>query len=88
MAAQRKKYVVFKANIMDDDGNVVKHDQVVELTAKTAKHYNSLGFLRPYMEEDVAEDGELETPEDDDPDSELPTFTPAGRTRRTPPSTA
>ncbi len=57
-AAKKKKYTVFKANIMDDDGNKCMAGSVVSLSTGLAKHYNSLGFLRPYMEDDEDEDDE------------------------------
>lgn len=64
-APARTKYRVFKANIMDDDGNKVGDGAIVELTAKTAKHYNRLGYLKPFIEddddegEDDADDGRV-----------------------------
>jgi len=63
MSEERKKYVVFKANIMDDDGMKRKDGEIVELTSKTAKHYGKLGYLRPYFEEDDEEEDD----EDFDP---------------------
>ena len=62
VVSDRKKYRVFKANIMDDDGNKVGDGSVVELTAKTARHYNRLGYLKPYFEDDDEE--EEEAPDD------------------------
>jgi hypothetical protein len=62
MSEDRKKYIVFKANIMDDDGVKRRDGDIVELTPKTAKHYGKLGYLRPYFE-----DGEEEEDDDDDP---------------------
>lgn len=64
MSDERTKYRVFKANIMDDDGNKVGDGAIVELTAKTAKHYNRLGYLKPFIEdddedEDDADDGRV-----------------------------
>lgn len=60
--SNRQKYVVHLANIMDDDGNKVCHGETVELSMETAKHYNKLGFLRPYFGD--------EKPNDDDEDEE------------------
>lgn len=54
----RTKYRVFKTNIKDDDGNKVLADEVVELSPKLARHYNKLGFLRPYIEDDEDDDAE------------------------------
>lgn len=54
---KRTKYIIHKANIMDDDGNKRMHGEVVSLTAKTAKHYNRLGYLRPFLEDEDDEDG-------------------------------
>lgn len=59
---EKTKYRVFKANIMDDDGNKVLKDSIVELSPKLAKHYNRLGFLRPVIEDDEDEE-ELEDAE-------------------------
>jgi predicted HicB family RNase H-like nuclease len=53
---ERTKFKVFKANILDDDGNKVLEGEVVALSPKLAKHYNKLGFLRPYFEEDEDDD--------------------------------
>lgn len=55
-APARTKYRVFKANIMDDDGRKVGDGAIVELTPKTAKHYNRLGYLKPFIEDDEEED--------------------------------
>lgn len=52
----KKKYRVYSATIKDDDGVKRKHGDVVELSGKTAKHYNDLGYLRPYTEDEVSED--------------------------------
>lgn len=60
---ERTKYRVFKANIMDDDGNKVGDGAIVELTAKTAKHYNRLGYLKPFFDDDDDKDEE-ERPDD------------------------
>lgn len=51
-AATRTKYRVFKANIVDDDGVKKFHGEEVELTAATARRYNKLGFLKPFIEDD------------------------------------
>lgn len=53
-----QKYRVFKANIMDDNGQKVLQGDVVELSPALAKRYNKLGYLRPYIEDD--EDDEIE----------------------------
>lgn len=55
---ERTKYKVFKANILDDDGNKVLAGEVVALSPKLAKHYNKLGFLRPFFDEDDEEEDE------------------------------
>jgi hypothetical protein len=52
----RTKYRVFKANIMDDDGNKVGDGAVVELTKATAKHYSRLGYLKPFFDDEGEED--------------------------------
>ena len=57
---ERKKYVVFKANILDDEGVKRKDGDIVSLKPKTAKHYNKLGYLRPYMEDDDEDDDDAE----------------------------
>jgi hypothetical protein len=77
----RKKYVVFKANIMDDEGNKRKHGDVVELTPETARHYNKRGFLRPYFEEEDETDGEPDPVGDKTPElarSRRPAAQPSG----------
>jgi hypothetical protein len=73
-APARTKYRVFKANIKDDDGNKVGDGAVVELTSKTAKHYNRLGYLKPFFDE--ADDDE------DDDGVGKPTATQLARSRR------
>lgn len=81
MTEERIKYRVFKANIMDDDGNKVGDGAIVSLTPKTARHYNKLGYLRPYMDDDDDE-------EDDDDDDTVGDKTPEPvRVRRTSPLT-
>lgn len=54
----RTKFKVFKTNIMDDDGNKVLAGETVSLGPKLAKHYNKLGFLRPYFEDEEDDDAE------------------------------
>lgn len=64
MGVEKKKFVVFKANIKDDDGVKRKDGEVVELSSELAKRYNKLGFLRPYIEDDENDgDSELERQE-------------------------
>jgi hypothetical protein len=44
-------YVVHKTNILDDAGKKIRHGETVDLSPALARHYNKLGFLRPYIEE-------------------------------------
>lgn len=76
---ERTKYRVFKANIMDDDGNKVGDGSVVMLTAKTARHYSRLGYLKPYFEED---DEEAKDEEGSDVGVGKQTATQLARSRR------
>lgn len=66
MEQERTKYLVHKANIMDDDGNKVLAGSVVALSPKLARHYNSLGFLRPFMDDEEEEEPDDDEEEDDD----------------------
>ncbi len=77
VVAERTKYRVFKANIMDDDGNKVGDGSIVALTAKTARHYNKLGYLKPFIDDDDED-------EDDADDGRVgkPTPTQLARSRR------
>lgn len=54
----RVKYVVHAANIKDDDGEKYQHGEVVELGPKLARHYNQLGYLRPFIPPPSAADHE------------------------------
>jgi len=74
-----KKFIVHKANIKDEKGNKRRHEEVVELGPKLARHYGKLGFLRPYFEE-----GEQNDDESDEPDVGKPSPEPV-RARRVPP---
>lgn len=58
-----KKYRVHKTNIMDDDGNKVRHGEEVELSPRLARHYGNLGFLLPVFDDDL----QYEEEESDDP---------------------
>lgn len=63
---ERTKYTVHKSNIKDEDGVKRGHGEPAELGPKLARHYNRLGYLRPFIPE-VDEDYE-----DDDPDGATP----------------
>jgi hypothetical protein len=43
----REAYIVFKSNIMDDDGVIHSHGDTVHLSPKLARRYNNLGYLKP-----------------------------------------
>lgn len=58
--AERKKYIVHKTNLKDDDGNKKGDGELVELGPELARRYGKLGFLRPYFDETE------ETDDDDD----------------------
>ena len=63
--AERTKYIVHKANIKDDEGIKRKHGEVAELSTSLARRYNKLGFLRPYLDDDLVDEIEDEEEEDE-----------------------
>ena len=58
------KYVVQRTNISLGHGKKVKEGEIVEIDAKTAKHYAKLGFLAPY----IPDDDEDEDDDDNEPE--------------------
>lgn len=52
---EKQKFVVYKATIMPKDGEKKRHGDIVELDAEDARRYNSLGYLRPYVEDEYDE---------------------------------
>lgn len=53
-AAPTQKYVVINGAIAPNGGGPSDHflpGSVAELTTEQAKHYNALGYLKPYIED-------------------------------------
>lgn len=74
------RYQVYKANIMNDDGDKVLAGEIVALSPKLARHYGKFGYLKPVFDDDEGGDEEPEEMDDDGP--AIPT-----RTRRVTPVT-
>jgi hypothetical protein len=54
--AEPKKYMVVQTTIIDSTNKQIRAGEIALLDTAMAKHYNALGFLAPFIEDEPGDD--------------------------------